>query len=234
MATQLTLPPQQNKAGLCPHGLSPSACPICSNKGGMSSSKSQNTNNHQTFKPKQWSWMKCYLVGMEIESQRRLKEKNKIDFQRQLEFAKQLSQNIKNLSDRIQAYINNLRATMPEFSVNIIQNVAKVILIPLNLAMKIPQLLEKIVTIEKNIQNLIANTTEKLTAILGDLKNFIDRKIIENLKQKAKKIFRFFIFNIEDENYKNDETLNVFKTRELRKFIYKFIKQINKQDKKCK
>lgn len=29
-------PVSSSRAGLCPHGLSPSTCPICSGKGGMS------------------------------------------------------------------------------------------------------------------------------------------------------------------------------------------------------
>ena len=75
------------------------------------------------------------------------------------------------------------------------------------------------------LQNLISQAAEKLVNILGEIKNFINSKIKENIKKITKNIFSFFISNTEDENYKNDETLAVFKSRELKKFIVKIFKK---------
>ena len=60
-----------SRAGLCPHGLPPSACPICSGKGGMSGGAAKAKETPQMTKPSssgQWSYMKCVAVGMQMAS----------------------------------------------------------------------------------------------------------------------------------------------------------------------
>ena len=69
---------------------------------------------------------------------------------------------------------------------------------------------------------------EKITALKGELKNILFKNFTDRIKQKAKKIFLFFINIIKDENYKNDDTLSVFKSRELRKLLDKILKRNKK------
>ncbi len=96
---------------------------------------------------------------------------------------------------------------------------------------QIPKIIEKFAQFQQRIADFIQQAGEKLAAILGDIKNFIDRKIIENVKKRAKKFFLFFMSNIEDENYRNDDTLAVFKAREMKKFIVKIFTKVKKRNK---
>ena len=80
------------------------------------------------------------------------------------------------------------------------------------------------------MKNFINQAAEKLSALLGDFKNFIKSKV-EDIKKNWKKLFFFFNSDIEDENYKNDEALAVFKSRELKKYLLKILKTNKKQGK---
>lgn len=219
------------RAGLCPHGLPPAACPICSG-GAAGSSGIRNTRTTKPIKNNQWSWMKCYAVGMAMKAQENRIKESKNVFEKQIEFAKKLNQNIQNISDKINNTIKAIQHNSPLFVQNIIQILSKFMINPfLNIISKLPQIIEKLVSLQQNISNFIINISEKLIAIMGDIKNFINRTFIENLKKKAKKIFSFFTSNIEDENYKNDETLAVFKAREMKKYIIKILKEAKKRSK---
>ena len=219
------------RAGMCPHGLPPSACPICN--GGMAGGgRMRNTAPMKPAHSNEWSFMKCYAAGLAIKARDARSENAKNVFEKQIEFAKQLGQNIKNLSERIQTALKNIQNTSSVFVQNAINVLNNLIIKPIfNLLSQIPKIIEKFAQFQQRVLNFIQQAGEKLSAILGDIKNFIDRKIIENVKKKAKKFFLFFMSNIEDENYKNDETLAIFKAREMKKFIVKIFSKSKKREK---
>ncbi len=220
-----------NRAGMCPHGLPPAACPICSG-GGMGGAKMRDSAATKPMRSTQWSFMKCYAAGLAIKAREARAENAKNVFEQQIEFAKQLGQNIRNLAERIQKVIQNIQNSVPAFMQNVISVINNVIITPiLNLIAQIPKIIEKFAQFQQRVGEFIQQAAEKLSAILGDIKNFIERKIIENVKKKAKKFLLFFMSNIEDENYKNDETLAIFKAREMKKFIVKIFSKIKKRDK---
>ena len=219
------------RAGSCPHGLPPAACPICS--GGMSGNgKIKDSTMSKPIKMNQWSWLKCYAVGMAMKSQETRIQNKKDAFEKQIEFAKNLKQSILNLSEKIKNALNNIQKNNSPFIANIIVNISRIIIFPvLSFIAKIPQLIEKAVQIQKNINIFINSISEKIVAILGDIKNFINKKLLEKMKIKAKKFFLFFMSDIEDENYKNDDTLAVFKSRELIKYTVKILNNLLKRNK---
>lgn len=231
MSSPITAPQVNNRAGLCPHGLPPAACPICSG-GGMGGAKMKDTA--PATKPMhsgEWSFMKCYAAGLAIRAQEARVENAKTAFEQQIEFAKQLGKNIQNITDKIQQVMQNIQNAAPKMLQNIVQVVNNLIITPmLNLVAQIPKLIEKFADFQQKLGTMLLQAGEKLTALLGDLKNFIDKKIIEDIKKKAKKFFLFFVSNIEDENYKNDDALAVFKARELRKYIVKILKTNKKRN----
>lgn len=231
MSSPIAAPQVNNRAGLCPHGLPPAACPICSG-GGMGGAKMKDAPVTKPIRSGEWSFMKCYAAGLAIRAQEARVENAKNVFEQQIEFSKQLGKNIQNIADRIQNALQNIQNISPKFIQNTLQFINNVIITPLlNLVSQIPKLIEKFADFQQKMGNLLLQAGEKLTALLGDLKNFIDKKIIEDIKKKAKNIFLFFISNIEDENYKNDDALAVFKSRELRKYIVKILKTNKKRDK---
>ena len=219
------------RAGMCPHGLPPAACPICSG-GGMSGGGKRHDSVKAT-KPmtNEWSWMKCYTVGLSMKAAAARKEANKTAFERQIEFAAQMHKQIQNLADRIKTSIANIQKLLPQPVSNIVQNISRFVINPiLNLISQIPKVIEKFAQFQKNIANMLQQAGEKLTAFLFDLKKFVDKTIVDNAKKLAKKIFLFFISYAEDENYNNDETLAVFKSREIKKYLVKFVNPIKKRN----
>lgn len=222
----------QNRAGLCPHGLPPAACPICS--GGMAAGGNNRMKDAPVTKPMnsgQWSWIKCYAAGLAMRAQEARIENAKTVFEKQIEFAKELNKSIQNLSNRIKMSVINFQNSLPNSLANIVAAASKVIIIPiLNIIAQIPKIIEKLAQFQQNLGYMLLQAGEKLTALLGDLKNFLNKKLFEDTKKLAKKIFMFFVSNTEDENYQNDDTLAVFKSRELRKFIVKILKTDKKRD----
>lgn len=222
-----------NRAGLCPHGLPPAACPICS--GGMASGGGGRMKDAPATKPMnsgEWSWIKCYAAGLAIKAQEARIENSKTAFEKQIEFAKELNKSIQNLSDRIKMSVINFQNSLPNSLSNFVAAVSKVIIMPvLNIIAQIPKIIEKLAQFQQNLGYMLLQAGEKLTALLGDIKNFLNKKLFEDTKKLAKKIFMFFVSNTEDENYQNDDTLAVFKSRELRKFIVKILKRDKKRDK---
>lgn len=221
-----------NRAGLCPHGLPPAACPICS--GGMAAggNKMKDAPATKPMNSGQWSWMKCYAAGLAMRAQEARVENAKNTFEKQIEFAKELGKSIQNIADRIKNNIENIQNTMPNIISKPITFISNVIIFPiLNIIAQIPKLIEKIVQIQQNLAIMLQQAGEKLTALLGDIKNFLDKKIIENIKKQVKKFFLFFVSNTEDENYRNDETLSIFKSREIKKYLVKILKMNKKRDK---
>lgn len=220
-----------NRAGLCPHGLPPAACPICSGGGGMGGARMKDAPATKPMHSGEWSFMKCYAAGIAMRAQEARIENAKTAFEQQIEFAKQLGKNIQNIADKIQNAIQNIQNISPKFIQNTLQVLNNVIITPLmNLISQIPKLIEKFADFQQKLGTMLLQAGEKLTALLGDLKNFIDKKFVENLKKKAKNFFLFFLSNIEDENYKNDDALAVFKSRELRKYIVKILKTNKKRN----
>ena len=214
------------KSGLCPHGLPLGACPICSGKMG-GGGKIRNTTVIK--KSNEWSYMKCYAVWMSMKSQKASVENQKQALKRQNEFAEKLAKEINNLRERIL----NLAEKIKNIELKIIkiplQILYSIILKPFSIVLStINLLIEKIIQAKENIQALIRDLAEKITALKGELKNILFKNFTDRIKQKAKKIFLFFINIIKDENYKNDDTLSVFKSRELRKLLVKILKRNKK------
>ena len=222
---------QNTRAGLCPHGLPPAACPICSGGGLGGASRMKDSAATKPMHSTEWSFMKCYAAGLAMRANEARAENAKTAFEQQIDFAKQLGKDIQNLARRIQDAIKNIQANSSQFIQNTLQIINNVIIMPvLNLLNQIPKIIEKFALFQQRVGEFIQQASEKLAALLGDIKNFIERKVIEDVKKKAKKFFLFFMSNIEDENYKNDETLAVFKAREIKKYIVKIFRKNKKRD----
>ncbi len=213
---------QNNRAGLCPHGLPPSACPICSSSGMSVGRNKMQDSPLSKSSSREWTWLKCYAVGLAMKAQENRELNNKSIFEKQVEFAKQLSRNIQNLSEKIKLSVQNLEKMLPNSFRPLINFVSNVIISPiLKLITQIPFIIEKFAYLTKNLTEIINQVFDKFVSIFGEIKNFIERKFSENFKKKIKKFFLFFTSDVEDKNYKNDDNLYVFESRELKKYIKK-------------
>ncbi len=220
MTSPITGQTANTRIGLCPHGLVPSACPICSSSLGSGGGKLK-IHDSVTKTNSEWSWLKCYAQGLAIKARQASIENYKSDFERQIEFAHQMRINLINLTEKIKIMFQNIQETFPPILKPVIQTVFNIAVNMIKIAELLPKIIELTVKFEQNLRTLINNAYEKIAAIFGDMKNFIKRKIQEGIKKIAKNFFMFFSSNIEDENYKNDDNLLVFKSRELKKFVIK-------------
>ena len=175
--------------------------------------------------------MKCYAAGLALKAQDARVENAKTTLQQQMEFAKELGKNIQNIADKIQNTIQNIQNASPQFVQNTLQVLNKFVITPLmNLVAQIPKLIEKMVDLQQRLGTMLQQAGEKLTAILGEIKNFIEKKIVDDIKKKVKDFFFFFMANLEDENYKSDDALEVFKSREMKKYLVNLVTNIKKRN----
>ena len=225
--------PNVNKAsaGLCPHGLPPGACPICSNMGGGGSTRV----GERPQKAGEMSYHQCAMIGNMMRARELADKRHAQNLEQHaenlkafeatmsrasanmLEFAKQISSNfllkpiaftIQNIAVPIVNFIKNF----PQITANIITNIA-----------------EKLNTIKEKFVDIM----DKLTAVFGEAKAFIEKKISELIsvvKSKFEGLFKIFKkHNAEDDDTKIDDDKKIFN---LKTILHKISKKLkHKKDK---
>ena len=210
-----------NKAntGLCPHGLPPSACPICSKMmggGGRVGERPQ--------KAGEMSYHQCAMIGAIMKARA-----NRIEMHEKNLEAHALAIN------EFQNKLEQMTQKMLQFA-NLISN--NFIFKPV--AFTIINVVVPILNIVKNIPNLIKNIStkfidiqDKLNAIFGEAKAFLEKKIsqaIENIKSKLSTIFKIFKKdNAKDDDTKVDDDKKIFN---FKKIFNKLLKRKPKDDTK--
>jgi hypothetical protein len=184
------------RAGLCPHGLPPGACPICS---GMSGNSTKVQTADFSAKPGEMSWNECAAIGAFLKSLQNARLAKEADFQKHLvnmaKFESDMVKASQQLTQFIQAMSQNV-LTKP------IAFIAQKIALPIVDGMK--NLPRNVLTTIANFSEKLADISDKLTAIYGELKASINKRISDFKKKIKKKLFSIFeIFsanNNEDEN----------------------------------
>ena len=189
-----------NKAGTCPHGVAPGACPICSNMGGSGGLRP----GERPQKAGEMSYHECAMIGAMMrarETQQKLHEQTLLQ---RAEALKAFEQNLINTAQKLAEFAANIQKIFPlkpvalavnNIAIPVIKMIANLPNIISNISEKLTQLKEKFIDI-----------TDKLTAILGEAKAFIEKKVselINSLKSKLKNLFKIFKRN----NTKDDETM---------------------------
>ena len=154
----------------------------------------------------------------------------------QFSTALKIQKAIMNFIDKAQSILQAVHAKLPPELQTVFNKLANGIINPiLNLISNIPKTLEQLNAFINDIKTKILAVAEKLNAILGEIKNFIEKNITDRFKKLTKKIIRFFILEEKEENYQNDEEIEIFKSRELRKLhmaILKLRRKGKKEDAK--
>ena len=208
------------KAGLCPHGLPPGACPICSNMGGGGSLRV----GERPQKSGEMSYHQCAMIGNMMRA-RELAEKR---------HAQSLEQHAENLK-AFEANMIKIASNLAQFAQQISNNI---LLKPI--AFSIQNIALPVVNLIKNIPNTIANFMEKLSiikekfvdimdklnAIFGEAKAFIEKKISELIsvvKSKFESLFKIFKKNnADDDDTKIDDDKRIFN---LKTILHKIIRK---------
>ena len=212
MSTQV---PNINKVstGLCPHGLPPGACPICSQMGGGGSTRM----GERPQKAGEMSYHQCVMIGNMMKA-RELAEK------RQAESLEKSAQALKNFEATMAKLSANLQNFIQKASNNILTK--PIAFIAQNLALPTVNFIQNIPKFIQKVQNLRIDIQDKLNAIFGEVKNFIKKKvsdIMSNLSSKLEKLFKVFRKNkSEDDDTKIDDDKKIFN---LKKVIIKLIRK---------
>lgn len=184
------------RSGLCPHGLPPGACPICS--GGMGSSKVVTADF--SAKPGEMSWNECAAIGAFLKSIQNARLARKADYQNQIIAMAQFQNNMTKMAQNLQTFIQNMSQsalTRP------LAMVAQNILLPVVKFMK--DLPVNFLQATANLAQKLTDITDKLTAIYGELKAAMDKKFSDFAKKVKKKIISIFeIFRAENENSEDE------------------------------
>ncbi len=214
------------RSGLCPHGLPPGACPICSGMGGAS-------NKVQTAdfsaKPGEMSWNECAAIGAFLKSLKNARLAREADYQAHLVniamFEKNMVKASQNLANFVQALNGNI-LTKPVAVA--LQNVVMPILqhiknVPVNIMNAIATISQK-----------LADISDKLTAIYGELKASINKKISDFFNKVKKKLVSIFmIFTPNNDADENELMVELEKKLEkLKQMLNKITKKLSEKKRK--
>lgn len=184
------------RSGLCPHGLPPGACPICS--GGMGSSKVVTADF--SAKPGEMSWNECAAIGAFLKSIQNARLAREADYQNQIIAMAQFQNNMTKMAQNLQTFIQNMSQSALTKPLAI---VAQNILLPVVKFMK--DLPVNFLQATANLAQKLTDITDKLTAIYGELKAAMDKKFSDFAKKVKKKIISIFeIFRAENESSEDE------------------------------
>ena len=186
-------------AGLCPHGLPYSACPVCSKMMG-GASKVQTADF--SAKPGEMSWNECAAIGAFLKSLRNARMARDNDYQQHLVSIIQFQNNMEKMSKNLQVFIQNMsQSALAKPLVFVAQNV----LLPVvNIIKDIPV---KFLQTTANLAQKVFDISDKLAAIYGELKAAIDKKISDFSKRVKKKIVSLFEIFKSDNMGSDDERI---------------------------
>ena len=205
------------KAGLCPHGLPPGACPICSGGGGGIKKMDRNTRRH----PGEMTWNECFAMGLMMKAAKARKE---AAAEHAEQVALQNAQLSKMHSKFVKSFVNFVSnipgaKTFAKLSNKVAKNIAK-------LTTPISNFINKqIQNIKTGFKNVIADISDKIAAIFGEeklakLKNL--EKFAKNAKEKILSIFGF----VEETEKEDKDTSEQLKKEEKKiSFLAKVMKK---------
>lgn len=214
------------RSGLCPHGLPPGACPICSGIGG-SSNKVQTADF--SAKPGEMSWNECAAIGAFLKSLKNARLAREADYQSHLLNIAMFEKNMVKASQNLANFIQTLSGNALTKPVAVLlQNVAMPILqhiknVPVNIMNTIATISQK-----------LADISDKLTAIYGELKAAINKKVSDFFNKVKKKLVSIFmIFTPNNDADENELMVELEKKLEkLKQMLNKITRKLPEKKKK--
>lgn len=217
--------PNVNKvnAGLCPHGLPPGACPICSKMGGGGGMRP----GERPQKAGEMSYHQCAMIGNMMRARELAEKRHAQSLEQQAEVLKSFENTMAKLSQNLQNFIQQMGGNVLTKPIAFVAQ---------NIALPIVNFVQNIPKIIQNFQNIKFEIQDKLNAILGEVKNFIQKKIsdfVSAVKSKFEGLFKIFKkHNADDDDTKIDDDKKIFNLKNiLRKIIRKKKDDDDSQDK---
>ncbi len=217
---------QVNKtnAGLCPHGLPPSACPICSNMGGGSMRVGERPQ-----KAGEMSYHQCAMIGAMMKARAIRLENHEKNLQQRAEAILQFQMNLDKMIQKMGEFVNKISNNF--FLAPVGYTINNIVVPILRMIRNIPNIISNIQDKLSQIKQKFIDIQDKLTAIFGEAKAFVQKKISEVvsvIKSKFEGLFKIFKRNnTQDEETKIDEDKKLFN---LKTVINKILNRKKKDD----
>lgn len=214
---------QTNKpsGGLCPHGLPPGACPICSGGMGTGSAKKADFS----AKPGEMSWNECAAIGAMLRAQKLRAQQNEQAYQNRLLAVAKFETQMLAVTQKL-AVIASQLAQSQSLLAKPAQILFNKVLIPTaNFVKNIPA---NIMKFANNIMNKFTDIQDKLNAMFGELKNAIEKKVSDSIQNAKKKIFSLFGLYNPEKPEEEKEIDSAKRTFEARTFLHDVYNKITK------
>lgn len=204
-------------AGLCPHGLPPSACPICSGMGGGSTRVGERPQ-----KAGEMSYHQCAMIGAMMKARAQRLERQEKALHTNTEALLKFQQNLEKMSEKLLAFANQFPNI---FILKPVPAIIRGIVVPIINSIK------SIPNFANQLKQKFVDIQDKLNAIFGEAKAFVEKKISEIVsvvKSKFEGIFKVFKKNnTENDDTKIDDDKKIFN---LKTIIHKIFKRKKKDD----
>ena len=195
------------KAGTCPHGLAPGACPVCSMSGGGTLRQSDRNR-----KVGEMTYHECAMIGNMLRA-RALAQKN-----RELNLLHRAA-NINQFETTMAKMAENMKQFVQQMSQNMLTK--PIAFIVKNLALPVVNFIQNFprFIVNFNFKTFLPEISDKLAAVFGEAKAFMQKKadeIMKALKSGLDGLFRIFKKNnTEDEDTKIDDDKKIFNLKTM-------------------
>lgn len=206
--------------GGCPHGLPPSACPICSGMGGGGSSRV----GERPQKAGEMSYHQCAMIGAMMKAREQRLEAHERNLLTRAEALLEFQQNLDKMTQKMINFANQISST---FIFKPVAYTINNIVVPmLNSIKNIPNIVNKVMDKLSQIKQKFVDIQDKLNAIFGEAKAFIEKKVSEfvsNIKSKFEGLFKIFKReNAKDDDTKIDDDKRIFN---LKTILHKILRK---------
>ncbi|MCD8378688.1 MAG: hypothetical protein LUB59_07875 [Candidatus Gastranaerophilales bacterium] len=195
-------------AGLCPHGLTSGACPICS---AIGSGANKVKTADFSAKPGEMSWNECAAIGAFLKSLQNARLAREADFQQHLIAMAKFEADMTKAAQQLNLFIQTMNqnaVTKP------LAFIAQKMVLPVVETFK--SLPANILNNLANLSAKLADISDKLTAIYGELKAAANKKISDLAKKIKKKLFSIFE-NFTADNETDDNEIMIAFEKQLNK-----------------
>ena len=206
--------------GLCPHGLPPSACPICSGMGGGGSTRV----GERPQKAGEMSYHQCAMIGAMMRAREQRLEVHERNLLHRAEIAEAFQQNIEKMAQKLATFANQISNSF--IFKPVVYTINNIVVPILNTIKNIPNIINNVMDKLSQIKEKFIDIQDKLNAIFGEAKAFVEKKVSElvsSIKSKLEGLFKIFKReNAKDDDTKIDDDKRIFN---LKTILHKILRK---------
>lgn len=221
MGTPLAVQTNKASGGLCPHGLPPGACPICSGGMGTASAKKADFS----AKPGEMSWNECAAIGAMLRAQKLRAQQNEQAYQNRLLALAKFESNMMAVTQRLSSMASKLAQMQSVLAKPALVLFNKVLIPTSNFIKNMPA---NIMNFTGKFFNKVFDIQDKLTAMFGELKASIEKKVSDKLQDAKKKLISLFGIYEPKEVEEEKEVDSSKRTFEARTFLHDVYNKITR------